>query len=300
MRFSLDHLEAFVTAVDVGSFSAAARKLGKVQSQVSTAIACLEDDLGVNLFNRSGRYPKLTAEGKELVFESRELLRHSGRLADHADRLVLGEQTVLRVALDELMPVRTTAQVLGLFGQAWPKIELKVLWGAMGDVQEIVRSGHADVGVDMPVSDIGMSGLSFNQLASADFCGVVAPDHSLASAREVTEAVLRPHRQALGMSHRGTRLPDAFRLADQVWLCEDSRLIRTLTLAGEVWTALPRYLVSEDLASGQLVELPMKLGECGADTTFYYIWNPVHELTPAEQWLGDKLGEELRDVCRAK
>lgn len=300
MRFSLEHLETFVAAVDAGSFSAAARKLGKVQSQVSTAIAALEDDLGLILFDRSGKYPVLTAHGEDVLFKSRELLRNSGKLAEYADRLALGEQTMLRVALDELVPVRTTTQILSQFGQRWPKIQLEVLWGALGDVQNIVRTGRADLGVELPVNDIGMSGLSFTQLASADFCAVAAPDHPLATVKEVNEATLRPYKQALGTSHRGTRLPDAFKLGEQVWLFEDSLLIRELVLTGEVWSALPRYLVSEDLASGRLIELPMRLGECGVNTTFYCIWNPIHELTDAELWLRDAFEEKLLSLCNIR
>lgn len=298
MRFSLEHLEAFVTAVDVGSFSAAARKMGKVQSQVSTAIASLEDDFGVSLFDRSGKFPKLTEQGEELLFKSRELLRYSEGLAEHADRLVCGEQTVLRVALDELIPVQLTAKVLSMFGQLWPNMELEILWGAVGDVQKSVRSGLAEVGVDMPVDGIGVSGLSFKQLAHADFCGVAAASHPLANVDEITESTLKEYRQGMGMSQRGPRLPDTFRLGDRAWLCEDSRLIYQLALAGEVWTALPRHLVAEDLSSGKLVELPIAFGECGADGTFYYIWNQAHELTPAEYWLGEMLGEKLSEVCR--
>ncbi|SDL30295.1 transcriptional regulator, LysR family [Maridesulfovibrio ferrireducens] len=293
MRFSLDHLEAFVVAVDTGSFSAAARKLGKVQSQVSTAIASLEDDLGVKLFDRSGKYPTLTAHGEDLLFQSRELLRYSERLASHADRLVFGEQTLLRVALDELMPVEITTQVLGKFRQAWPNIELEVILGAVGDVHKSVSAGESDVGVDIPVYNIFMSGLSFKQLAHIAFCGVVAAEHPLATMRDVSEETLRPYLQAMG-----TRLPDVFRLGDRVWLCEDSRLIHSLVLAGEVWAALPRHLVAEDLASGKLVELALTFGEFGAENTFYYIWNPVHELTLAEFWLGETFGESIRKICR--
>lgn len=297
MRFSLEHLEAFVTAVDAGSFSAAARELGKVQSQVSTAIASLEDDLGVDLFDRSGKYPKLTPQGEELLFKSRELLRHSGNLVSHADRLAFGEQTTLRLALDELVPIRIASQVLATFAQTWPDIELEVLWGAMGEVQRIVQSGRADIGVDMPVDDITRSGLAFRQLARADFCGVASAGHPLAAEQSPDRALLRQYTQAMGTSHRGTRLPDTFRLGDRVWLCEDSRLMRELALAGTVWTALPRYLVAEDLAAGRLVELPVPLGESEVDSVFHCVWNNNHEPTPAENWLADTLGQRLRAAC---
>ena len=57
-------LQAFVQAATQGSFSAAARKLGKSQSTVSAAVASLEIDLNVVLFDRSSRKPTLTPAGK--------------------------------------------------------------------------------------------------------------------------------------------------------------------------------------------------------------------------------------------
>ncbi|MFT5236303.1 MAG: DNA-binding transcriptional LysR family regulator, partial [Shewanella sp.] len=53
MNWSLNQLEAFVLSVRHGSFSAAARKLGRAQSRISTAISNLEADLGFELFDRS-------------------------------------------------------------------------------------------------------------------------------------------------------------------------------------------------------------------------------------------------------
>jgi DNA-binding transcriptional LysR family regulator len=71
---NLDHLRAFVWAVECGSFSAAARKLGKAQSAVSTAIANLEIDSDVELFDRSKRSPVLTTEGEALLPFARSVL----------------------------------------------------------------------------------------------------------------------------------------------------------------------------------------------------------------------------------
>ncbi len=61
MSLSLEQLQAFVTTVETGSFSAAARHLGKAQSAISTAVSNLEIDLDNSLFVRSGRYPVLSA-----------------------------------------------------------------------------------------------------------------------------------------------------------------------------------------------------------------------------------------------
>ena len=72
---TLDQMRIFVTAVDEGSFSAAARKLGPVQSAVSQSIAALEGHLGVALFDRTGKTPRLTPAGAALAKDARRLLK---------------------------------------------------------------------------------------------------------------------------------------------------------------------------------------------------------------------------------
>src|SRR5271165_3006256 len=71
---TLDQMRIFVTAVDEGSFSAAGRKLGRVQSAVSQSVAALEAQLGVELFDRSAKTPRLTPAGVALAKDSRRLL----------------------------------------------------------------------------------------------------------------------------------------------------------------------------------------------------------------------------------
>jgi DNA-binding transcriptional LysR family regulator len=60
---SLDQLRAFIAAVDEGSFSAAGHSLRRTQSVVSQTLANLERQIDIQLFDRSGRYPRLTAVG---------------------------------------------------------------------------------------------------------------------------------------------------------------------------------------------------------------------------------------------
>jgi DNA-binding MarR family transcriptional regulator len=64
---TLDQMRIFAAVAETGSFSAAARRLGRVQSAVSQSIAGLEDQLGVALFDRSGKTPKLTPGGTAIL-----------------------------------------------------------------------------------------------------------------------------------------------------------------------------------------------------------------------------------------
>src|SRR5690554_383719 len=85
MAYTLIQLQHFGAVVRYGSFSAAARALGVAQAAVSQAVAALEEDLGVRLFDRNSRKCALTAAGSvfakeaalisQSVAESREKLR---------------------------------------------------------------------------------------------------------------------------------------------------------------------------------------------------------------------------------
>ncbi|CAH1542768.1 Transcriptional regulator, LysR family [Vibrio rotiferianus] len=72
--FNLQQLETLVMCVECGSFSAAARKLGKAQSAVSTTISNLEIDTGLTIFDRTSRLPNLTAQGERLHAQAISLL----------------------------------------------------------------------------------------------------------------------------------------------------------------------------------------------------------------------------------
>lgn len=298
MRFSLEHLEAFITAIETGSFSAAARKLGKAQSQISSSIASLETDLGVDLFDRSGKYPTLTHEGDQLRSRALEVLKKCHHLTEQADRLVEGGQVLLRIAVDELVPPKVLAEVLADFADMFPEIEVEILWGAMGDVATIVSTGKADVGIDLPADNKALAGFSWRVLASTDFCNIVAPTHPLAKREQITEDDLNSYRQILPMSREGNRLPDDFRFGSSVWQCEDSRLIRELILAKVGWSTLIRYQVVEELQKGTMVELPTKFGEHGLEFMFAYIWNRNKTLSEAEAWLMEKAEKALQNLCR--
>ena len=73
MPFPPEQVPLFLAVLDSGSFSAAARQLGKVPSAVSMAIGQLEAELGLPLFDRRGREPTPTAAARALEPQARLL-----------------------------------------------------------------------------------------------------------------------------------------------------------------------------------------------------------------------------------
>jgi DNA-binding transcriptional LysR family regulator len=102
---SLDQLRSFIAAADQGSFSAAARKLRRAQSAVSELVSSLEAQIGITLFDRSGRYPKLTPEGLVLLADARGVISGVDFMKARAKGMASGLEPELSVVVDVFFPI---------------------------------------------------------------------------------------------------------------------------------------------------------------------------------------------------
>ncbi|AJC22790.1 LysR family transcriptional regulator [Pandoraea pulmonicola] len=79
------YLKTFVTAAETASFSAAGARLGLTQSAVSAQIQRLEDDLGVQLFERTGRAVSLSDDGRRLLAQAQGVIAGYQAMRGEAD-----------------------------------------------------------------------------------------------------------------------------------------------------------------------------------------------------------------------
>src|SRR6202047_569977 len=137
---SLDQLRTFIAAVDEGSFSAASRKLLRAQSVVSETISNLEDQIGVSLFDRSGRYPHLTPPGPALRADARNIVKGMDLLKARAKGMAAGLEPELSVVVDVFYPIDAITQVATEFRQKYPQVALRIYVEALGGAITPVRS----------------------------------------------------------------------------------------------------------------------------------------------------------------
>src|SRR5881397_403963 len=102
---SLDQLRTFIAAADEGSFSAGGRKLRRAQSVVSQTLANLEAQLGVKLFDRTARYPKLTEHGRSLLYDARGVADGVDDFKARAKAMREGLEPELAVTIDVMYPM---------------------------------------------------------------------------------------------------------------------------------------------------------------------------------------------------
>jgi len=286
--YNLDHLQMFVETVDRGSFTAAGRRLGKVQSAVSQGIANLEIDLGLALFDRTTRKPGLTAEGERLLAYARAVLQQAEDLDAAAQSLGAGEEATVRIALDDAIMVPTLSYILAEFGEKYCATQIEIHSSVSPDIPAIVARGEANLGL-MFSSLVVQQSVEQTFIGNLPFTTVCRADYPLARLRTVKTSDLLPFRQIMIRSPQGRDLGQFPALSAQVWFAGDFHAIRELVLQGIGWAYLPKHLVAEAVAAGHL-SIPNSVFEHRA-------WSPPVEMVqpkkvatgPAVQWLSGRL-----------
>lgn len=294
---TLDQLRLLTTIAEVGSFSAAGRRLGRVQSAVSYGIANLEAQLELELFDRSSRKPRLTEAGRAIVEEARQVLARVATLTSRARSLTSGVEAVLSLAVDVAFPSKGLVALCRRFRERWPEVSLRLRSEALGSVTASVRSGEADIGVGNQF-DADAPGLSFAPAGELRMVPVASPDHPLGAIEgPIDPSVLREHTQLVltdpsgltGDVDHGVYSPDTWRLTSL-------ETKRTLLRAGLGFGGMPVHMVEDDIASGELKMLRGPLwSESGVALQLAAVWLQDHPLGPAGRWVLSVLPEVCGD-----
>jgi DNA-binding transcriptional LysR family regulator len=144
----LRQLEYFVAVAHERSFTLAARRLQVVQSAVSAAIASLEKDLKVTLFERSAQRVVLTEAGTALLPEALAVMDAVQGARDVVDELGAGMRGSVRVGLLPGLGLIDLPAAAGEFRRRYQNVELQLRVEPEGSAGVIVglRNGDIDVG----------------------------------------------------------------------------------------------------------------------------------------------------------
>ncbi len=294
---SLDQLRAAAAVMAEGSFSAAARRLGRAQSAISYAVAQLEGQLGLALFDRSGHKPKMTAEGRALAGEITAILARADGLRARARDLVAGIEAELPLVFDTGFPMAKVATALGALNLAFPSVGTRLFVDHLGAAQDHVRAGRAMLGVAVPVPVLTDD---FRSLALAPLRTVpaAAAGHPLARAPgPLSRHDLADHVQLVLADRSDRTLGRDMRVfSANAWRIADHGARLALLRQGVGWCSMPHHMIAEDLAAGRLVALDIDgVPATGWDLPIALFHLREAPLGPAARWLIDWL---LADAAR--
>lgn len=253
---TLDQIRMFVTVAEAGSFRSGATRLLRAQSAVSHAIANLETQLGVHLFDRSGHRPTLTLAGQALLEDAHAVLLKVDFMRARARGLGEGVEVELSLVVDTLYPLHIVAAALKALRDAQPSVRLRLAIEPLGGPLQALRNKRCDLAI-MAGEDFLDPRIDTEALQSVPIVAVAAANHPLARRRKALTGVdLADHVQivledptALSEGRDfGVLSPQTLRVGTQ-----DAK--HALILAGVGWGRLPQWAVARELADKQLVPL---------------------------------------------
>ncbi len=277
-------IKAFLLAVETGSFTQAAQRLGVTQPSFTSLIRDLEAVLDVRLFERTTRRIALTAAGQEF------LLRIRRPLADVEEAYrSIQDLTAARRGLIVLGALPSTAltlipPALGLLRQAYPALQVRVVEAHNDELLSMLRTNQIEFALATLLEDA--EDLSFEPLLQDVFCAVFPRGHELAKRRTVSWRDLLAYDLIL-LSH-GSSARAQFERAVQGEGPASARAshyeVTNMTTAVRLVrrkmgiTVLPRLAVPELNLQGLLV---VALGDVSARRVIGLVRRKNRELSPA-------------------
>lgn len=144
---TLEQLRIFVAAAHVENFTRAGERLNISQSAVSAAIAALEREFQILLFDRSRRYVALTAAGDLFLAEAEAILARVEQATRRLEDLSAQRVGRISIAASQIAANYWLPSVLNRFRDNNPGIAIDVWHGSAEDVQARIRRGQSDIGV---------------------------------------------------------------------------------------------------------------------------------------------------------
>ncbi len=275
-------LRTFLTVAKLLSFNKAADRLHYAQSSISAQIQALEEELGVQLFDRLGRRILLTEAGERLI-------PYAQRIIDLADetRADIGGGTEpegsLTVRIPETLGVHRLPSVIYEFSSRFPGIRLNLINCAHESLQKELRNGAIDLAFLLTES-FHAAGLEVQALGVESLVLVASPNNLLAKKKLVRT------RDLLGETLLLSKVDCSYRrLFEKILEEKDIPLeatrsfhsvsfLKQCVMEGAGITILPEVAVSEDIESRKLARLNWE--EDDLEVSVLMIWSKARWVSP--------------------
>lgn len=251
----------FAAVAENGSIRGAAAALSVAPSAINRQVLLVERGLGTELFDRVGRSLRLSEAGHILLAHVRGAERTYEDALSAINELRGLKRGKVHLATVESVSVHMVPELLAVFMNLYPGIEVRVTVTAAETVTALVRSGEADMGLTF--NPHGLDGLDVAFERPFPIGALMSPDHPLARRRRLALAdcaafpLVMPAR---GLSLRSL-IDAALRSSDKpvrpAVEANSLRLMAALARRGGCIAFQTVIGIEPELAAGNLVLVPL-------------------------------------------
>ncbi len=285
LKLSLDALQILDAIDRRGSFAAAGKALHKVPSTISYTVAKLEEDLGVQLFDRVGPRAHLTPAGEALLEEGRHLLRAARELEMRVRRVASGWEAELTVAVDSMFVPALLAEDVRAFNAVAEQTRMRLITESLSGTWEALLDRRADLLVGAAGEGPSGGGYVVEPMGVVRFVFAVSPSHPLAAAPEPLGREQLATHCAIAVADSARRLLPrtvGLLMGQETVTVPDMVSKFRLQCAGLGFGFLPEPYVQQAVRDGRLVIKQVE--EPKPDETFWLAWRTGEEGAALRWW----------------
>lgn len=259
---TLEQLTTFIVVYEKGSYSAAAKQLGKSRTTVREHVMAFEDGVGYSLFVIEGRKAIPTDKASKLYFQAKVVEKQNRELYHFSQALFDSDVHSVTIVHDVFAPMTMMVNIEEKIRQHYPNITVNWLHRTRPEALEMLNEGSADLALmpnrDMVFAETEVTWRSIANLQLKCFASVSSP---LAALEEVTINELQGQTQYLTENFLALDVgfakvsPRRHVVSNHDLLCE---LIKR-----DGWAVMPTDYLLPYLNSGELVELNIKESPTG-------------------------------------
>lgn len=289
----LRQLKTFQTVANTLSFTRTATLLDYAQSSVTTQIQTLEEELGVQLFDRVGKKVVLTDAGERLLSYADRMLS----IAQEAQLTITNSTDpsgTLTISSPESFCAYRLPKTLREFHRRYPQVRLIFCPESLDDI----KRGRTDMA--FMLGDLQTTDLVVEPLLIEPLMLVTAPDHHLLQLGEITSNEMQGETLLLTEADCTYRalFEQTLKMAKvrpgTILEFHSVEAIKQCAMAGMGVAVLPKMAVAAELAEGCLTALPW-VGPC-LEITAQMIWHKDRWVSPAMQAF-QEISREILKTC---
>jgi DNA-binding transcriptional LysR family regulator len=187
----LRHLRYFVVVAEEQNVTRAAERLHVSQPPLSRQIRDLEEELGVELFRRTGKSLALTEAGKIFLIEARAVLLRMDKAVETVRTLARGDRGSLRIGYARSLTAEFLPRALRLLEAERPGVRVALHDLSTEECVQRLTAGKLDLALTVPRKGLAAHGMKFEPLTRYAVCCAVGRGHPFEKKRSVTLAEIR-------------------------------------------------------------------------------------------------------------
>ncbi|WP_408096108.1 LysR family transcriptional regulator [Peredibacter sp. HCB2-198] len=249
---TFDQVLVFHKIVQSGSFKQAAAELHKTQPAISLSIKKLEEEMEVDLFDRSGYRPELTEHGKAFYERSLKVLQGMSELEGLSQSFRKQQEPEISISVDGISPLPKLLHIFKSFGEKHQNTKLNLTFDVLSEIERRVLERESQIGITHFISD--RNALEVVPVTTVKMVPVMSKElfkerkvknqNDLLEIDQIVIGDKNPRGASFGLLDEGRK-----------WRINDNNFKRDIIFAGLGWGHLPDHSIGRELTEKKLVVL---------------------------------------------